>query len=90
MLSSIYLEHQWKMENLIRVSLAFCLPGARRRAKEDGVRAFFLHPGTTITPLSKHISRLWSLKRGTVGTIHMETDEDCMILSTAIKNRGEI
>lgn len=54
------------------------------------MRAFFLHPGTTITPLSKHISRLWSLKRGTVGTIHMETDEDCMILSTAIKNRGEI
>jgi NAD(P)-dependent dehydrogenase (short-subunit alcohol dehydrogenase family) len=27
------------------------------RAKADGVRAFSLHPGTIITPLSKHISR---------------------------------
>jgi hypothetical protein len=26
MLSSIYLEHQWKMENLIRVSLALTTP----------------------------------------------------------------
>jgi NAD(P)-dependent dehydrogenase (short-subunit alcohol dehydrogenase family) len=28
-----------------------------RRAKANGVRAFSLHPGTIITPLSKHISR---------------------------------
>jgi len=34
MLSSIYLEHQWKMENLIRVSLASICLGMRpaRRA----------------------------------------------------------
>jgi hypothetical protein len=38
----------------------------------------------------KTAERLWSLKRGTVGTIHMDTDEDFMILRTAIKNRGEI